>query len=173
MSSTLPLIELTSFDSVTPHIPAMLRAARRILRSEDLAWDAVQEVLLQVWRNGRLPAEPLGVLRKLVRLRCLHLRRGHDRQCQCEEQARELLAEVTRTPDEEVERSEARDEIHSALGRLSDEHRTVLSLVELEGLDYPAAAARLAVPVGTVRSRLHRARHALRIALGAETRGAA
>jgi RNA polymerase sigma-70 factor (ECF subfamily) len=50
----------------------------------------------------------------------------------------------------------------AALGRLSPEHRVVLVLKELEGQKYEDIAAVLDVPIGTVRSRLHRARLELR-----------
>jgi RNA polymerase sigma-70 factor, ECF subfamily len=56
-------------------------------------------------------------------------------------------------------------EVRDAYLRLSDEHREVLLLVAIEGLQYDEAAAVLEVPVGTVRSRLSRARQALRDAL--------
>lgn len=56
-------------------------------------------------------------------------------------------------------------EVRDAYLRLSGEHREVLLLVAIEGLQYDEAAAVLDVPVGTVRSRLSRARQALRDAL--------
>ena len=54
-----------------------------------------------------------------------------------------------------------------ALGRLSDEHRTILVLREIEGCDYDEIAQILQLPVGTVRSRLHRARLQLKEQLDA------
>jgi RNA polymerase sigma-70 factor (ECF subfamily) len=60
-------------------------------------------------------------------------------------------------------------DIVRALQGLSLEHRQVVLLIALEGLSYREAAAELAVPVGTVMSRLARARERLRILLeGAE-----
>jgi RNA polymerase sigma-70 factor (ECF subfamily) len=53
-------------------------------------------------------------------------------------------------------------DLHRALGRLPEEQRQVLLLVSLEGLPYDRAAEVLDVPTGTVRSRLSRARAALR-----------
>lgn len=53
-------------------------------------------------------------------------------------------------------------EIQDAFLRLRDEHREILLLVVVEGLDYQEAAGILGIPVGTVRSRLSRARAALR-----------
>jgi RNA polymerase sigma-70 factor (ECF subfamily) len=62
----------------------------------------------------------------------------------------------------------ARVDIVAAFERMTTEHRAVLALVDVEGLDYSAAADVLGVPVGTVRSRLNRARAAMRNELGGE-----
>ncbi|MFF4115217.1 RNA polymerase sigma factor [Streptomyces sp. NPDC001714] len=59
-----------------------------------------------------------------------------------------------------------RRELATALGGLSARHRDVVLLVAWAGLDYEEAAEALGVPVGTIRSRLHRARSRLREALG-------
>jgi len=61
-----------------------------------------------------------------------------------------------------LERSEEDAQLMAALGRLSPEHRVVLVLKELEGQKYEDIAEVLDVPIGTVRSRLHRARLELR-----------
>ena len=58
-------------------------------------------------------------------------------------------------------------EVRRAYLSLSEEHREVLLLVAIEGLQYEEAAEILEVPLGTVRSRLSRARQALRQALDA------
>jgi RNA polymerase sigma-70 factor (ECF subfamily) len=52
--------------------------------------------------------------------------------------------------------------IRAALASLSEEHRAILVLREMEGHDYDAIAEILELPVGTVRSRLHRARLQMR-----------
>jgi RNA polymerase sigma-70 factor (ECF subfamily) len=57
-------------------------------------------------------------------------------------------------------------EVHLALGRIADDQRAVIALHDLQGLDYSEVAAALDVPVGTVKSRLHRARLALAKELG-------
>ena len=64
-----------------------------------------------------------------------------------------------------LERSEDQAQLRAALDRLSPEHRAVLVLKEIEGHKYEEIADVLDVPVGTVRSRLHRARLELRAAL--------
>ena len=61
-------------------------------------------------------------------------------------------------PGERLSRQEDVQRIHNALDQLSEEHRTILVLREMEGCCYETIAEMLTVPVGTVRSRLHRAR---------------
>ncbi len=61
-----------------------------------------------------------------------------------------------------VERAERDDLIHAALAALAPDHRAVVVLKDLDGLRYEEIAATLGVPIGTVRSRLHRARGELR-----------
>jgi RNA polymerase sigma-70 factor (ECF subfamily) len=69
-------------------------------------------------------------------------------------------------PEHALEKAEQGRRIRSALNRLSAEHRTVLILKDMEGQKYEAMAETLGVPVGTIRSRLHRARMELRGILG-------
>ena len=78
--------------------------------------------------------------------------------------------------DAPVRRVEARlalDEVRRALDRLSPDQRTALLLVTVEGLSYKEAAEMVQVPVGTIMSRLARARIALQLQLeaGREGRG--
>ncbi len=61
---------------------------------------------------------------------------------------------------------EKRAAVRSALGRVSPEHRAVLVLFDLEGRSYEECCALLEVPMGTLKSRLSRARAALKDALG-------
>ena len=70
-------------------------------------------------------------------------------------------SEFTR-PGVALERSEEDAQLLTALGRLSPEHRMVLVLKDLEGQKYEDIAEVLDVPIGTVRSRLHRARMELK-----------
>jgi RNA polymerase sigma-70 factor (ECF subfamily) len=65
-------------------------------------------------------------------------------------------------PGERIEKEEQIQSLMAAMERLSDEHRSILILREMEGMDYEAIAGVLQLPVGTVRSRLHRARGCLR-----------
>jgi RNA polymerase sigma-70 factor (ECF subfamily) len=65
-------------------------------------------------------------------------------------------------PSRALEMAEDERRVHQALARLSAEHRTVLVLKDMEGRKYEEMAELLEVPIGTVRSRLHRARLELR-----------
>jgi RNA polymerase sigma-70 factor (ECF subfamily) len=68
----------------------------------------------------------------------------------------------TNRPGHALEMAELERRVHEALGCLSGEHRSVLVLKDMEGLKYEDMAEVLQVPIGTVRSRLHRARLELR-----------
>jgi RNA polymerase sigma-70 factor (ECF subfamily) len=76
----------------------------------------------------------------------------------------ELVEQASAGP-EPGEAYGARAELASAFASLSEDERAVVFLVDVEGFDYSGAAQILGVPVGTVASRLNRARRALRSAL--------
>jgi RNA polymerase sigma-70 factor, ECF subfamily len=151
-------------DLVEPHIPGLVRLARRYMRSDDLAWDAVQESLLSLWQAPAPPLEPRPWLFRAVIHRCLHLRRTHRRRWHYEEQA--CLACLNREGPEDpavrLEREQLGALVRRAILALPVEQRAVFLLKEIEGIDYVAIARRLNLPLGTVRSRLHRGRLALK-----------
>jgi RNA polymerase sigma-70 factor, ECF subfamily len=65
-------------------------------------------------------------------------------------------------PGHAIEMAEEERKVHEALGKLSAEHRAVLVMKDMEGMKYEEMAEILGVPVGTIRSRLHRARLEMR-----------
>lgn len=65
-------------------------------------------------------------------------------------------------PGDEAERHEEAERVHRALATLDEEYREAVVLRDLEGLSYDEIAEATGVPVGTVRSRIHRGRAALR-----------
>lgn len=82
------------------------------------------------------------------------------------DQASALLDRVARDraprPDEQTERRERDQEVLAALGRVDAEYRAVLVMRDVEGFDYQQMADILGLPLGTLKSRLFRARLALR-----------
>ncbi|MBV8779890.1 MAG: sigma-70 family RNA polymerase sigma factor [Phycisphaerae bacterium] len=72
------------------------------------------------------------------------------------------LAAATEAPDEAIEREERQRQVLAALGRLDADHRIVLVMRDVEGFDYQQMAAVLELPLNTLKSRLFRARMALR-----------
>ncbi|HEY2414725.1 MAG TPA: sigma-70 family RNA polymerase sigma factor [Pirellulaceae bacterium] len=84
----------------------------------------------------------------------------------CTEQNRMLCdqsqGDNSERPDDSLLRQERVKQVQQALNNLSSEHRTILVLREMESCDYDEIASLLNVPIGTVRSRLHRARLELR-----------
>jgi RNA polymerase sigma-70 factor (ECF subfamily) len=87
-----------------------------------------------------------------------------------ENQAAALVDRITAkgdSPPEAAERSERHQIVLDALGRLDSEYRAVLIMRDIEGFDYQQMADVLGLPLGTLKSRLFRARLALRDELGA------
>lgn len=80
------------------------------------------------------------------------------------ERQRELADE--RTPADEINRREIRQAFEAGLARLSDEHRTVLVLREVEGMSYDEIAEVMKTRKGTVMSRLFYARRMMQESLG-------
>ncbi len=66
------------------------------------------------------------------------------------------------SPAETIEQRERCRQVRRAIGQLAEEHRAVLVLREIDGCCYETISEILDLPIGTVRSRLHRARLQLR-----------
>lgn len=125
----------------------------------DDAPDAAQEALVVVFRSLRGLKEPAAVYgwaRTIAAREALRVARRSARAVPAE------LAELPAPGDPQLGA-----DIRDVLARLSPEHRAVLVLRDLEGLDEQAAADRLGLRVGTVKSRLHRARDSFRKAWSA------
>jgi len=75
---------------------------------------------------------------------------------------------VSKRPDEALEQTELRQRIDAAIGKLSEEHREVILLREVQGLDYKEIAEVMQISIGTVMSRLHHARKKLQTHLKTE-----
>lgn len=141
-----------------------------ILRDEYAAQDAVQETFIEAWRSLPGLREPdrfeAWMRRLLVRTCFRNVRRSK----------RVDAVEIRLTPADEpaiagVERQLAiHDQLERGLARLSPELRAVVVLVYYLDLPYTDAAQAMGVPLGTMKSRLNRATHALRAEVEADER---
>ncbi|WP_330335402.1 RNA polymerase sigma factor [Streptomyces sp. NBC_00536] len=122
------------------------------------AADAAQEALIAVFRNlGQLkaPAAFLGWVRSIAVREALKYAKQRQRQGP-------QPADWDEKPA--LEDLQLASDIADVMGRLAPEHRVVLTLRHIDGLDEQEVARILVVPVGTVRSRLFRARRSFRSA---------
>lgn len=142
--------------------------AAGILRDREAAADALQVALMRIWRD--LPAlrdvERFDAwARRVLVNRCYQLIRAERRH----PVSIQIDPDMTAIGDAEHALSH-RDEIERAFRRLSPEHRAVVVLHYYRDLTLEQVAAWLDVSVGTVKSRLHHARRALRAAIEADAR---
>ena len=143
--------------------------AFRILRDFDHADDAVQAALVTAWREIRALRDPELFepwLHRILTHACYAEARRRRR---WSESIRVLQVEPVHGSDDYLT-IESRDELEHAFRRLTVEQRAVLVFHLYLGLPLPAVAERLGVPVGTVKSRLHHAKQALRASLEADAR---
>lgn len=158
---------------VIPELDVLYRVALSITRKPADAEDLVQDTLLRAYRaidrfDGRYPRAWL-----LTILRNAQINRVRRKRPELLHDPDETMA---RLADEGSEGGSAEDHvidaefsapIESAMARLPDRFRMVVELVDLNQLSYQEAADALGIPVGTVMSRLHRARRNIRAYLEA------
>ena len=154
--------------------------ALRMLGTVPDAEDAAQEILVKVmtrlasfrgessfatWLYRLASNACIDFLRREKRRRSLSMTVCLDDET-CERQAE--LPDQRSTPEQHLERQELRRAIRDGLQRLSEEHRQVLVMREVSGLSYAEIGQVLELEPGTVKSRIARARLALRKALESE-----
>jgi RNA polymerase sigma-70 factor (ECF subfamily) len=157
---------------------AVFNTALRIVGDEEMAADATQETFLSAFRGltGFRGGSFKAWLMRTVTNECFDELRRKKRQPTTtlepddpEGQATEplWLADPGRSPEEHATAKELEHAIQHCLERLPLEFRTVVVLADIEGLDYTEVAAAVRVPLGTIKSRLARARLRLRECLRA------
>jgi len=135
------------------------RHARRLVRDESAAWDVLQEAWLSMLKGLRHLDDPAAFAPwayRVVTLRCV----DHVRRRQRQRRVEQVLPAPDPTPP--VEEDGDVEALRKALSELGVEQRALLSLHYREGLRLERIAEILGVPVGTVKSRLHHARAALK-----------
>ncbi len=148
---------------IQPYLGPIRSTARRILGDDDSAADAVQEALIALWKSGPVPDHLQRWLLRTVVHRSLHARRTRTRRAHWEDQGGHAVVRCPMCdPSRELEVRELIDELEHILSTLPPDQREALELREIECLDYQQIADRLGVPMGTVRSRINRARAKVR-----------
>ena len=150
-------------DEILKQIPGLRRFARYLARDADHADDLVQETLIRAL--GALPQlDPGGNLRAWLFTILQNVLRGEWRRRRRSPIRHEVPMDQAPEPVKSGGQLETAtlSELASAVRKLPPRFREVLLLCGVEGFDYEEAAAVLGVPVGTVRSRLSRARAMLK-----------
>ncbi|MBK1696191.1 RNA polymerase sigma factor [Rhodovibrio salinarum] len=148
--------------AVARELPAVRRYAATLAHdradADDLAQDTLERALMrpQQYREG---THLRAWLYSILRSRFFNQRR--DAVTRSTALARRYPVLGSSTVDANQEAHAELREISSAMQRLSDDHLAVLQLTVLDGCSYEETARRLSMPVGTVRSRLARARQQL------------
>lgn len=170
--------ELEAFNElVLTYQDRVYQQAFWMLQEEDSANDAAQETFVKAYRKFHTFRHGKSFRAWLLRIasnHCLDMIRAAKRH---PEQPLEptgpdgetlepyWIKDFADTPEQAVEKIELERRIATAIQHLSPEYRTTVILVDLQELDYAEASVILKVPLGTIKSRLSRARHQLRKAL--------
>lgn len=151
---------------VTPHEQMLWRVCWHYTHHQEDAADCLQETMLKAWRaikSYRGECSLSSWLYRIASTVCLDFLRKQKRLPQTEstdELAEEGFSPVDEspTPDEAILKAESADSIRAAIDSLPGDMRTVIILYALQGLPYEEIADTMNTSVGTVKSRLNRAR---------------
>lgn len=164
------------------HVPALYRSAYRWTGAADRAEDLVQELLVRLYPKlaelrGLQRVRPWA-LRVMYRIFVDQVRRERSSPVQFGAESRDDSStddeegyeyiDPSAGPAELVEQEFTQERIVAAWAELVEEHRVVLSMHDIEDYSLPELAQIMDVPVGTLKSRLHRARTKLRELLATE-----
>jgi RNA polymerase sigma-70 factor, ECF subfamily len=167
--------DVEAFSALTaPRGRQLFSVARMVVRDDDLAADALQDALLRAWLDVRALRDPDRFdawLRRILIRACYRV---------SQRQRSRGVVEIALQPDWEpgtdgrdpdAQTSVVmRDQLDRAFRRLSADQRAVIVLHHYLGLSLVEAADTLGIPLGTLRSRLHRATAAMRAAVDADDR---
>ena len=175
MPASTPLFEFER--ALREHLAAAHHLARWLTRTQADAEDALQEAALRAFRSfERLrPTNPRAWLLRIVRNCCYDLRERRENAGEASLDEDALAPDATspvlglpaEDPEARLLRIADGQALEGALRRLGPEYREVFLLREIEGLSYKEIAEVAGVPIGTVMSRLSRARAHLRALLAA------
>ncbi len=167
--------DLDAFNTLVLHYQdALFNTARRILGDEEMAADATQEAFISAFRSlksFRGGSFKAWLMRTITNAAYDELRRRKRRPTTALEPDGEdgdgvdeprWLADPSLSPEESAEAAELEHAMEHCLEGLPFEFRTVVVMADIEGLDYTEVALAARIPLGTVKSRIARARLRLR-----------
>lgn len=151
----------------------VINIAYGMLSDYNDACDAAQEVFIKVYRNIDSFKENSSLSTWIYRITantCSDMLRKRQKRAVVisidadtdDDGLKKEIPDSTPLPDEYIEHSEVQIAVRNAVMELSDEYREVITLCDFEDMSYDAIAEILECPVGTVKSRLNRARTALK-----------
>jgi RNA polymerase sigma-70 factor (ECF subfamily) len=155
---------------IAPHLPRLRRYARSLLRDSTRADDLVQDTMVRALEKAHLYQHDTNLRGWLVTImhnEHVNATRRHMRGPI--HVSDEAIGELGRAETQEAP-VELR-EVHRAVGRLPQEQRAPLLMHWLHGLKYEEIATKMGLPLGTVQSRISRARKALRVMIEAPDSG--
>ncbi len=169
--------DLAAFEPlVEKYRQRVYRLAYNVLRDPEEAWDVAQDGFIRAFQalpsfrgDSAFYTWLFRIVMNVARDRARqHAARGRafGTERVDEEDWDRILVDQGTAPDANAAQVEERERIGRALATLSEPHRAIIMLSDLEGLSYREIAEVLDIPMGTVMSRLHNARRRLREALG-------
>lgn len=158
---------------VEAHYRSVYNTAYRMLRTPSAASDATQTTFVRVWEalsSFRGDASFSTWLYRITMNVCLdELRRGKNQPLSLTREDEDgepsedrEMPDLSNEPAGTAEQRELQELVHEAISRLSGDFRAVIVLYDIRGLSYQEISDALEIPLGTVKSRLNRARQALR-----------
>jgi RNA polymerase sigma-70 factor, ECF subfamily len=169
--------DLAAFEPlVEKYRQRVYRLAYNVLRDPEEAWDVSQDAFIRAFQALASFRGDSAFYTWLFRI-VMNVARDRARQHAARGRAfgteridekdwDRILVDQGTSPDTNATQVEERERIGRALATLSEPHRAIIMLSDLEGLSYREIAEVLDIPMGTVMSRLHNARRRLRDALG-------
>ena len=145
------------------HQPLLRSVIRRVLNSDTETDDVLQDVFLQVWNNASAyspeKGQFLGWLITVARRRAVDRLRQICAYKNATDRFEASLEPETpnfqqSTTEQEVQHNELRDRISTHLGKLPEAQQQVVKLTYFQGLSHREIAARLSVPLGTIKTRI-------------------
>lgn len=144
--------------------------AQAVVKTRDDAEDVVQEAFIRVYRfapkykpeNGSFKAWSITILMNVARTRYQKVAKERGTFAKLEDEHYVSLADPINTHEEYIDK----EEVKRVLGKVDDETAEILTLAYLEALPYEEIAALKQTSVGAIKARVHRAKLAVRNALG-------